>query len=344
MLLELEQRPPRSRRSSSAASSKKISTHGVHRRGALRQESCRRPCRGWHGCGLPRPACVSAAGSHAADAEVAGADARDVGATRTRAYASVARAGRHDSCCPAVADMGGQLTDAVQQTVETVWVTLLGLPRVQRALRRRRPTASSGWAGAVRISGAWDGEVRRALLARARASRGGDPLRDRARERRAPRRPRTRSASSRTSPGGNLMEVLPGPSQLSMPSDLERRRRLAAAGGHACCRGSTSSARASRCRSSCVRTELSHGWGDKSRALIIDDSRAMRARPRPHPGRARFRRRARPPTAAKGSSICGANGTPDVALVDWNMPQMSGIEFVAGRAGAVRDVRRQCAW
>jgi len=111
--------------------------------------------------------------------------------------------------------MAGALTDAVQHTVETVWSTLLGL-----SVERRPAPANPDdevWAGAVRISGAWDGEVRvhcsselahraAAILfaverAAANAAQAEDALRELA-----------------NVTGGNLMEILPGPSQLSMPS------------------------------------------------------------------------------------------------------------------------------
>src|SRR5262245_42496733 len=62
---------------------------------------------------------------------------------------------RHAGCSRR-REMAGALTDAVQQTVETVWSTLLGL-EVQR---RSTSALEGGWAGSVRISGAWDGEVR----------------------------------------------------------------------------------------------------------------------------------------------------------------------------------------
>jgi chemotaxis protein CheX len=111
--------------------------------------------------------------------------------------------------------MAGALTDAVQQTVETVWATLLGL-QVQR---RSAPSTDGepGWSGSVRISGAWEGEVRvhcsaelahraAAILfaverAAANVTQAEDALRELA-----------------NVTGGNLMEVLPGPSKLSMPS------------------------------------------------------------------------------------------------------------------------------
>ena len=123
--------------------------------------------------------------------------------------------------------MAGALTNAVQQTVETVWATLLGL-QVQR--RSAPPDGDAGWAGSVRISGAWDGEVRvhcsvelahraAAILfaidrAAANVSQAEDALRELA-----------------NVTGGNLMEVLPGPSQLSMPSVWNGENGAPAAGG-----------------------------------------------------------------------------------------------------------------
>ena len=113
--------------------------------------------------------------------------------------------------------MAGALTEVLQQTVETVWLTLLGLEVQRRAAPAEPPNDASGWAGTVRISGAWDGEVRvhcseelahraAAILfaverAAANVAQAEDALRELA-----------------NVTGGNLMEVLPGPSQLSMPS------------------------------------------------------------------------------------------------------------------------------
>src|SRR5258706_16155272 len=58
------------------------------------------------------------------------------------------------------AEMAGALTDRVQQTVETVWGTLLGLEVQRRPIPAPDADCEPGWAGTVRISGAWDGEVR----------------------------------------------------------------------------------------------------------------------------------------------------------------------------------------
>ena len=113
--------------------------------------------------------------------------------------------------------MTGGLTERVQQTVETVWATLLGLEVQRRSMAAAEAGGAQCWAGTVRISGAWDGEVRvqcspelahraAAILfavdrAAANAAQAEDALRELA-----------------NVTGGNLMEVLPGPSQLSMPS------------------------------------------------------------------------------------------------------------------------------
>lgn len=114
--------------------------------------------------------------------------------------------------------MTGGLTERVQQTVETVWATLLGLEVRRRSIAAAEAAGDhQHWAGTVRISGAWDGEVRvqcspelahraAAILfaverAAANAAQAEDALRELA-----------------NVTGGNLMEVLPGPSQLSMPS------------------------------------------------------------------------------------------------------------------------------
>src|SRR5262249_51766130 len=76
-----------------------------------------------------------------------------------------------------------------------------------------------GWAAAVRISGAWDGEVRVHCSAEL-AHRAAAILFavDRAAANVAQAEDALRELANVT--GGNLMEVLPGPSQLSMPSIL----------------------------------------------------------------------------------------------------------------------------
>lgn len=113
--------------------------------------------------------------------------------------------------------MAGALTDRVQQTVETVWSTLLGLEVQRRPIPAPEVGSEPGWAGTVRISGAWDGEVRvhcsPELAHRAAAILFAV---DRAAANVAQAEDALRELANVT--GGNLMEVLPGPSQLSMPS------------------------------------------------------------------------------------------------------------------------------
>jgi two-component system chemotaxis response regulator CheY len=70
------------------------------------------------------------------------------------------------------------------------------------------------------------------------------------------------------------------------------------------------------------------------RALIIDDSRAMRALLGRILSELGFQV-AEAGDGREGLEHLRTNGIPDVALVDWNMPEMSGIEFVE----AVRAVR-----
>jgi chemotaxis protein CheX len=113
--------------------------------------------------------------------------------------------------------MAGALTDAVQQTVETVWATLLGLEVQRRSAPTAPPEAEHGWAGSVRISGAWDGEVRVHCSAEL-AHRAAAILFaiDRAAANVAQAEDALRELANVT--GGNLMEVLPGPSHLSMPT------------------------------------------------------------------------------------------------------------------------------
>lgn len=69
-------------------------------------------------------------------------------------------------------------------------------------------------------------------------------------------------------------------------------------------------------------------------ALVIDDSRAMRALLARLLGELGFTV-AEAANGREGLEYLRAHGVPDVALVDWNMPEMSGIEFVE----AVRAVR-----
>ena len=113
--------------------------------------------------------------------------------------------------------MGGPLTDAIQQTVESVWTTLLGLHVQRTSVPLPALESDQVWAGSVRISGAWDGEVRlhcsSELAHRAAAIMFAI---DRAATTVAQAEDALRELANVT--GGNLMEVLPGPSRLSMPS------------------------------------------------------------------------------------------------------------------------------
>ncbi len=70
------------------------------------------------------------------------------------------------------------------------------------------------------------------------------------------------------------------------------------------------------------------------RALVIDDSRAMRALLARILGEFGFAV-AEAGNGREGLEHLSAHGVPDIVLVDWNMPEMSGIEFVQ----AVRAVR-----
>jgi len=70
------------------------------------------------------------------------------------------------------------------------------------------------------------------------------------------------------------------------------------------------------------------------RALVIDDSRAMRALLGRILAELGFEV-SEAGDGREGLEQLRAHGIPDVALVDWNMPTMSGIEFVE----AVRAVR-----
>jgi two-component system chemotaxis response regulator CheY len=63
------------------------------------------------------------------------------------------------------------------------------------------------------------------------------------------------------------------------------------------------------------------------RALVIDDSRAMRALLSRILGELGFAV-AEASNGREGLEHLRAHGAPDIVLVDWNMPEMSGIEFV----------------
>ena len=63
------------------------------------------------------------------------------------------------------------------------------------------------------------------------------------------------------------------------------------------------------------------------RALVIDDSRAMRALLARILGELGFEV-SEAGNGREGLEHLQAHGVPDLALVDWNMPEMSGFEFV----------------
>lgn len=73
------------------------------------------------------------------------------------------------------------------------------------------------------------------------------------------------------------------------------------------------------------------------RALIVDDSKAMRTILRRALGDCGFVEFAEAADGAQGLAALRDGAPPDVAFVDWNMPVMSGIEFV-------RSVRAQRAY
>ncbi len=73
------------------------------------------------------------------------------------------------------------------------------------------------------------------------------------------------------------------------------------------------------------------------RAMVIDDSRAMRSILRKHLGAIGFEVTAEGANGADAIARLREAPTPDLALVDWNMPEMNGLEFVAA-------VRAERAW
>ncbi len=76
------------------------------------------------------------------------------------------------------------------------------------------------------------------------------------------------------------------------------------------------------------------------RALVIDDSRAMRALLGRLLGEIGFSVE-EAGNGREGLEHLQAHGIPDVVLVDWNMPEMSGFEFVqAVRANRDYDAVR----
>jgi two-component system chemotaxis response regulator CheY len=71
------------------------------------------------------------------------------------------------------------------------------------------------------------------------------------------------------------------------------------------------------------------------RALVIDDSRAMRALLARILAEFGFTV-AEAGNGREGLEHLSVHGAPDIVLVDWNMPEMSGIEFVH-KVRAIRE-------
>lgn len=65
------------------------------------------------------------------------------------------------------------------------------------------------------------------------------------------------------------------------------------------------------------------------RALIVDDSKAMRTILRKIVTECGFEEVSEAENGVQALVHLRRNGAPDLVLVDWNMPEMTGIEFVA---------------
>jgi two-component system chemotaxis response regulator CheY len=64
------------------------------------------------------------------------------------------------------------------------------------------------------------------------------------------------------------------------------------------------------------------------RAMIVDDSKAMRAVLRRMLRECGFDDVVEAENGVDAFRVIRENGSPDVVLIDWNMPAMSGIEFL----------------
>ncbi len=73
------------------------------------------------------------------------------------------------------------------------------------------------------------------------------------------------------------------------------------------------------------------------RAMVVDDSRAMRSILRKHLAAIGFEVTAEGANGLDALARLREGPTPDLALVDWNMPEMNGLEFVTA-------LRTERAW
>jgi two-component system chemotaxis response regulator CheY len=72
------------------------------------------------------------------------------------------------------------------------------------------------------------------------------------------------------------------------------------------------------------------------RAIVIDDSRAIRLILRRIVGQAGFEVLEAEDGKQAMDVLAGLDGSPELALIDWNMPNMNGLEFVAAARGDQR--------
>jgi two-component system, chemotaxis family, chemotaxis protein CheY len=72
------------------------------------------------------------------------------------------------------------------------------------------------------------------------------------------------------------------------------------------------------------------------RAIVIDDSRAIRLILRRIVGQAGFEVLEAGDGKQAMEVLAGLDGAPELALIDWNMPNMNGLEFVAAARGDQR--------
>jgi two-component system chemotaxis response regulator CheY len=72
------------------------------------------------------------------------------------------------------------------------------------------------------------------------------------------------------------------------------------------------------------------------RAIVIDDSRAIRLILRRIVGQAGFEVLEAEDGNQAMAILAGLDEAPELALIDWNMPNMNGLEFVAAARGDQR--------